>query len=100
MSAKLPLPFSVSPVTLNFGHATSLEDYDAVAEVSAPWATAASRIVCTPTGIATADHDPDDYVVENVSAIAVSIVPGAGFIVHATAPGGTWGRYTFNVIGF
>jgi hypothetical protein len=73
-------------------------DY-AEASVAATWVVAASRIVVSPAIPTTSDHDPEDALIECLSAGVVAINPGVGFTVGASAPFGTWGRYDFNCIG-
>lgn len=84
--------------TLNFG-TSNQEDFNASVTVSASWVTASTTVLCNMFAKVTTDHDPDDYVVEGVSAIAGNIVPGVSFDVLGTAPQGTWGRYIVNCIG-
>jgi hypothetical protein len=57
-----------------------------------------SIILVSPSGLATADHDPDDYQWDNVSGYATNIVNGVSFDIIGVAPNETWGRYTMNYI--
>ena len=43
--------------------------------------------------VATADHDPDDYVVEGVTAYISNIVNGVSFDITAGCNDTTWGKY-------
>lgn len=92
---------SVSKVqaTVDFGFASGGEDTVASVTVSAAWVTASSVILCTPLGINTADHSPDDVAVEGLTAYASNLVVGVGFDIIVSAPNGTWGRYLINAVG-
>lgn len=74
------------------------EDGTATVNVPAPTVAAASKIVCTPAAIATADHDPEDYAAEGITAYAANIVAGVGFDIIASARTYTWGRYVINAV--
>ncbi len=63
------------------------------------WVTGMSVILCNPFGGATADHSPDDAIVEGLVAYAENLVPGVGFDVVAYAPQNSWGKYLINVTG-
>ena len=84
---------------VNFGSASSTETGEATATVAAPWVASSSIIVCSPAGTATADHDPDDYFLEGITAYATNIVNGVSFDIVAVAPNNTWGRYNINAVG-
>lgn len=84
--------------TLDFGSSASL-DYNAVTTVSATWVTSASVILCTPSGTATADHDPEDYILEGITACVTNIVDGVSFDVLAGCPSGTYGDFIINCTG-
>ena len=87
-------------VTVNFENLSSDESYSASATLTGQsWVTSSSKIVCSVFGVATADHDPDDYILEGVYAFATNIVNGVGFDVIALAPNGTFGRYIIHCIG-
>ena len=92
-----PLP-NKAQALVNFGSPYQ-EDFNATVTVSAPWVQATSVIICSSSGIATVDHDPDDYLADQIQAYATNIVPGVSFDVVAVAPSGTWGRYLINTIG-
>ena len=83
----------VATVTVDFGTSGSL----ATATLTASWITASSVLVVTPGG-ATADHDAEDVLIEEIKA-SVSAVANGSCTVMAFAPNDTWGRYTFNVVG-
>jgi hypothetical protein len=88
-----PALASVGTVTIDFGTSGSL----ATATLTAPWITLSSVLVVSPGG-ATADHDAEDVLIEQIQA-SVSAVAAGSCTVMAFAPAGTWGRYTFNVVG-
>jgi hypothetical protein len=67
--------------------------------VAAPWATGASRITASPAPPSTADHDPEDALIEGLVAGVVSVTNGVGFTLGVSAPNGTWGRYNFDCLG-
>lgn len=83
----------VSTVTVDFGASGSL----ATATLTAPWITLSSVLVVSPGG-ATADHDAEDVLIEQIQA-SVSAVAAGSCTVMAFAPAGTWGQYTFNLVG-
>ena len=83
---------------INFG-TSNLSDSNATVTISAPWVLSTTILVCSMLATPTADHDPDDYVVEGLSAQATNIIPGISFDVTVSAPNSTWGRYNINVIG-
>jgi hypothetical protein len=64
---------------------------------SGNWVTNNSNIVCYPMGKTTINHDPDDVIVDNISAYVSNIYPGTGFDVTAYAPNGTFGSYVIGV---
>jgi hypothetical protein len=90
-------------VLVDFGFATGLEgDHAATVVTGLSWVTATSIIACSPAGIATADHDPDDVWVERIQASVTALIAGIGFTVVATAAnesGNTWGKYLINCVG-
>jgi hypothetical protein len=52
----------------------------------------------SPAGVATADHDPDDYQWDNISGYVSNIVNGVSFDIIGVAPNGSWGDYVFNYV--
>lgn len=82
-------------VEVDFG---TTENSFASATVDAPWA-GTFPIHCAPALTATADHDPDDVLVEQIRAYTADVNPGVGFTLYAVAPNGTWGRYTIDCFG-
>ncbi len=84
---------------VDFGFSSGEEGDIATVTIAATWANSANPIICSPSAIATADHDPEDYAAEGITAYATNIVNGVGFDIIARAPFGTWGRYNVNAIG-
>lgn len=83
-------------VDLNFGSAVGQEGNVAIATVTGTtWVQSASVIVVQSAATATANHDPEDAVIEDIEARALNIVPGVSFDIEAHAPSGAWGTYTF-----
>ncbi len=71
---------------------------DASVDVAATWVTASSVIVVSP-GSASADHDAEDALIEELKVCVTALNAGVGFTITAHAPWGTWGRYNFNCVG-
>lgn len=82
---------------VDFGAAA--EDTVAYATVAVPWASTVRPVVCLPHPDGTADHSAEDYVIEGLTAAAVSVNPGVGFTIAAQAPRGTFGRYLISCAG-
>lgn len=61
--------------------------------IPAAWVLAGDVILVSPQAVATADHDPDDYAVEGITAYAANIVPGVSFDIIAQATESSWGTY-------
>lgn len=94
-----PVNLRTTQVELDFGHTADGFGDVAITTVAATWVTANSIIQVQATGAASADHDPEDGLLEEISAMAVNIIPGTSFDIEAYAPNGTWGRYEMNYIG-
>ena len=75
------------------------EDGAAEVTVSASWVTVDTKLIVSPSGAATTDHDPEDYVLEGVFAVPDLIVAGVGFTLRAGCNDTTFGKYNFNIIG-
>jgi hypothetical protein len=69
------------------------------ATVPATWVTTTSRIVCSPAPPSTTDHDPEDALLEGITAAVLLITNGVSFKIGVSAPDGTWGRYNIDCIG-
>ena len=95
--------FPASPVKLTafitFFNNDAPEDTTATITVAGlSWITPQSVIILTFAGT-TADHEePDDAMVEGLTAYAGNIIPGVGFDIFASAPNGTWGQYQITAI--
>lgn len=87
-------------VLVDFLFASGQEDDLATLTVTGQsWVTSGSIIVCSAAPVATADHDPDDYAVEGIMAVAENLVVGTGFDIRAKScgdAGATWGKYYIN----
>jgi hypothetical protein len=86
---------TVTTATVNFG--STVESCDATVTVADTSVTATSRFQVMPSLVATTDHDPDDYVAEQVMGYVGNVVVATGYDVIAVAPQGTWGQYSFYV---
>jgi len=82
---------------VNFGAVSQEDSYAKVTVLTASVLTA-SIVSVTPSGVATVDHDTDDYNVENISGYVSNIVNGVSFDIIGVAPNGSWGQYKFNYI--
>jgi hypothetical protein len=63
------------------------------------WVTADSYIECKVLGLTTADHTPEDAILEGVKFEINNIVAGTGFDIIGHAPEGTYGKYTIKCLG-
>lgn len=84
--------------TVDFGYAAGGEGDTATVTVAAAWVDAGAIIICAPAMETTADHDPDDALIESILPRATNIVPGVSFDIEAYAQNGSWGRYVINAI--
>jgi hypothetical protein len=62
------------------------------------WVAADSYITCKVLGLTTADHTPEDAILEGVQFEINNIVVGTGFDIIGHAPEGTYGKYTVKCI--
>jgi hypothetical protein len=83
-------------VEVDFG---PIGDFTASVDVSAEWVTSMSKIIVTPSGLPTDDHDPEDYVLEGIYGIPTNIIDGVGFTLLAGCKDSTFGKYIFNILG-
>jgi hypothetical protein len=83
--------------TVNFG-ASSQEDSSAVVTVNTASVSTSSIILVSPSGVATADHDIDDYQWDNISGYVTNIINGVSFDIKGIAPNGSWGQYVLNYV--
>lgn len=63
------------------------------------WVTANSFITCKCLGLTTADHTPEDAILEGVKFEIDNIVAGVGFDIIGHAPEGTYGKYQIKCLG-
>ena len=63
------------------------------------WVAADSYIECKVLGLTTADHTPEDAILEGVKFEINNIVAGTGFDIMGYAPEGTYGKYTVKCLG-
>jgi hypothetical protein len=63
------------------------------------WVTAGSYIECKVLGLTTADHTPEDAILEGVQFEINNIVVGTGFDIIGHAPEGTYGKYSVKCLG-
>ena len=63
------------------------------------WVTENSFITCKCLGFTSADHIPEDALIEQVGFEIDNIVAGVGFDIMAFAPEGTYGKYKIKCIG-
>lgn len=86
-------------VLVNFLSSPANEASLVTTAVTASWVSPAMLLVCSVSGRATSDHDPEDGVLEGILASASNISAGVGFDLITSAPRGTWGSYYINVLG-
>lgn len=92
--------FSVGPArgvnaSVDFG---ADSDYATAVVTGQSWVAATSRIAAQVAG-STADHDPEDALLEQLQISVSDLVPGVGFTVQAHAPEGTFGLYNVHCVG-
>jgi hypothetical protein len=85
--------------TVDFGFPSGQEGDIATVTVSATWVLATSIITVSPYAFLTADHDPEDYAAEGITAYAANFATGVSFDIIARAPNNSWGRYVINAMG-
>lgn len=88
----------IGTATLDFGAGPGEGD-TALITVSAPWVNSSS-VIQIQTGFVSVDHDPEDALIESVTAFATNIIPGVSFDIQAGTQNGTWGRYAFRYLAF
>jgi len=69
------------------------EQGEAVVTIVDAAITATSYPSVTVYALATADHDPDDYMAEGLTAYVTNVVAGVGFDIAAGCNDTTWGKY-------
>jgi hypothetical protein len=89
--------FPVSPLKttaiLNFFNPDAPEETTAFVTLTGLSWVNENTVAIAGFGGETADHGPDDALVENLSAYVENIVPGVGFDISGYAPLGTFGEY-------
>lgn len=93
--------------TVDFANPTGGEqELSGTTTVAASWVTSSTVLTCAILSVdstgylgTSLDHDPEDSIVEGITAYALNIVPGVSFDVQAYAANNSWGRYTVNVTG-
>lgn len=88
-----PQVAAMGRVTMTFAYQTGAEGDTARVTVPAAWVAADSVIISEISGLATADHDPEDAVIEGLQVRVVNLVNGVSFDLEAYAPNGAWGDY-------
>lgn len=83
--------------TVDFG-AVTVENSIARVTVNTAAALTASIIMVSPSGVATATHDTNDYQWDNISGYVSNIVNGVSFDIVGVAPNGSFGTYVFNYV--
>lgn len=91
----LPSAGHLVSAQVDFGAAAYAPEYDSatVTITGLTWVTISSVIQAWVAMESTADHDPDDIWVENLTAYVGNIVAGVGFDITVRAPQNTWGKY-------
>jgi hypothetical protein len=86
---------SQSTVQVNFG---TQEDGMIVTTVTDTTANTAKKYWCGLECSSTADHDPEDYLLEGVQAYVANVVNGVGYDLIASCTDTTFGRYNIKII--
>jgi hypothetical protein len=86
---------NIQDVTLRHKEAT----YVTKTVTGQSWVTADSFINCKVLGLTTADHTPEDAIIEGVKFEINNIVVGTGFDIIGHAPEGTYGKYSIKCLG-
>lgn len=84
-------------VDINFGTIDQEDSYTVTTVLTSSVLTT-SIITVSPSGVATADHDPDDYQWDLISGYVTNIVNGVSFDIIGVAPNGSWGTYKINYL--
>ena len=63
------------------------------------WVTGSMFLNCKVLGLTSADHTPEDAILEGVRFEINNIVGGTGFDIIGHAPEGTYGKYTIKCLG-
>lgn len=97
------IPFSARGnlvrVPIDFGFIPNFQETSTTVTQAATWVTANSIIICQAQNDSSGDHEPEEAVLDGLSARAINLVPGVSFDVICYASEGTWGRYQVNCVG-
>jgi len=63
------------------------------------WVTDSMFLTCKVLGLTSADHTPEDAILEGVNFEINNILGGTGFDIIGNAPEGTYGKYTVKCLG-
>ena len=63
------------------------------------WVTDSMFLSCKVLGLTSADHTPEDAILEGVNFEINNILGGTGFDIIGHAPEGTYGKYTIKCLG-
>ena len=63
------------------------------------WVTDSMFLNCKVLGLTSADHTPEDAILEGVNFEINNILGGTGFDIIGHAPEGTYGKYTIKCLG-
>jgi len=93
--------FSYDPVGITNGISLlhKEETYAIKTITGQSWVAADTFINCKVLGLTTADHDPEDAILEGVRFEINNVVAGVGFDIIGHAPEGTYGKYKIKCIG-
>ncbi len=89
----------VDQIELDFGHPGGGEGTWAEVFVPATWVATGTILTVSLCAKDTADHDPEDSVLEAIVVSVSYCIAGVGYAVFGHAPNGTWGRHLVNVRG-
>lgn len=88
--------------TMNFGIGDGASDLpqSSVVITGQAWVLSGSIISAWVAAVATADHDVDEVVAENISCYVGTIIPGTGFTIYGQVDeGSTFGDFIINWSG-
>ena len=63
------------------------------------WVTGSMFLTCKVLGLTSADHTPEDAILEGVNFEINNILGGTGFDIIGSVPEGTYGKYTIKCLG-
>lgn len=87
-------------VNCNFGSQVGFEETEASTTVTGlTWVTSASVVIAVLSPNQTGGETQEDGYIQDIFAVVANLVPGVGFDVIASAPGGAQGNFTFDCLG-